>query len=454
MPEAPMPYDPTIAAIRYGYGLPAADPGSVAAMLDRLAGPDRALADWPAPNLAETVPLVQELGRLKVLRRNDPAQDKPYRAVAAELMQMTSVAGRAVIVRCMQSPDGFRERLAGFWGDHFTVVGRRPETRILPFVLLDEAIRPNMTGRFADLLTAVTLHPAMLIYLDQVSSFGPASIVGQRRKRGLNENLARELLELHTLGVGAGYGQDDVRQLAELLTGLTYDLRRGMVFDPRRAEPGAETVLGQVYDGKGMAPIRAALRDIAARPEVAAHLARKLAVHFVADDPDPALVAAIEAAWVGSGGDLPVVYGALLGHEAAWGPELQKARQPFDFMIAALRALQVPGEDIARMGFGPLRRMVLEPMAAMGQPFKTPGGPDGWSEAAEAWITPQGLAARITWGMEVPPRLVRPLPDPVDLAQRALGPMASERLLWAVARAENMREGVGLVLASPEFNRR
>jgi len=261
-------------------------------------------------------------------------------------------------------------------------------------------------------------------------------------------------MELHSLGVGATYAQADVQKMALLLTGLEANLRDGFVFHPNRAEPGAEVVLDKAYGGEGLAPIKAALIDLARHPATAAHIAGKLATHFVADQPDPALVAAMTAAYVASGGALLEVYAAMLNHPAAWVPRQMKARPPVEFVLAALRALGMTGEALKRMARGPFSRLILKPMALMGQEWQNPIGPDGWSEAAEAWITPQGLGARISWAMEVPGRLVRPMPDPVDFANRALGPAADARLLWAAARAETTREGVGLVLASPAFNRR
>jgi len=256
------------------------------------------------------------------------------------------------------------------------------------------------------------------------------------------------------MGVGAGYSQADVRQMARLLTGLDATAEEGFVFRPERAEPGAELVLGRVYGGPGLAPIHAVLHDLGARPETAVHIARKLAVHFVSDLPDAGMVAQMAAAYRDSGGDLIAVYAAMLGHPAAWDGVLHKARQPVDFMQSALRALGVDGAQVLRMRDGVFRRMVLAPMALMGQPWRGPNGPDGWPEAVENWITPQGLAGRIGWAMTAPGRLVAAMPDPRDFAAQALGTAAPERLIWAAARAESAREGVGLVLASPAFNRR
>ncbi len=451
-----MPYDPSLAATRFGYGLPQPKgaPDSAMAMLSALTDPDTVVEAYPIARLAEVAALLDAFLVARRSRGEGTEQDEAYRLAQRNLNKPTLSATRATFARALSNPDGFRERLAAFWGDHFTAAPREGTNKFLPFAMMDQAIRPRMTGRFADMLMAVTTHPAMLIYLDQGTSFGPTSAQGKRTKRGLNENLARELIELHTLGVGAGYAQDDVRQMAELLTGLTVTPTLEMAFEEKRAEPGDETVLGVTYRGAGLEPIRAALYDLAARPETAAHLARKLAVHFVADTPDQGLIDSLTTAYVDSDGDLMTVYAALLDHPAAWATPMQKARQPYDFLLAALRGLDVTADDVVRMADGPFRRMLQDPLTAMGQPFKTPPGPDGWPEEAEAWITPQGLAARITWAMEVPGRLRTPLPDPDVLAQAVLGPWAGERLLWAVSRAENIREGVGLVLVSPEFNRR
>lgn len=446
----------TLAAIRFGFGLPLPEgaPDTATAMLAALAGPDLAAQVWSIDGLAVIQPKLAELRGMKGGGRTNPALKARYDQLTVEVVAAVAHAERMTFVRALSAADGLRERLVAFWSDHFTVLSKTTVEGMMPFALVEDVIRPRMTGRFADLLTEATLHPAMLIYLDQVQSTGPNSFMGQRKDRGLNENLARELIELHAMGVGAGYSQDDVREMAELLTGVTYDARRGMWYERRRAEPGAETVLGQTYDGEGLEPIRRALGDLARRPETAAHIARKLAVHFVSDTPDPGLVAALEAAFLATDGDLMAVYTALLMHPAAWGAAAEKVRQPFDFMVAALRGMGLIGARFLELKRGPFRQQVLRGMAGMGLVWKRPGGPDGWAEEAEAWISPQLLAARITWAMQAPQRLIDTLPDPVAFAQACLGDRASERLLWAAARAENRREGVGLVLASAEFNRR
>jgi uncharacterized protein (DUF1800 family) len=445
---------PTLAAFRFGYGLPYANTSSPKAMLAALAGPDDMAVQHPTMGLTEALPLMARAFEARKMARKDKMLGDEYKSAIRAVTLAAEADIRAQFARALDAQDGFRERLVAFWADHFTTKARSAMERGLPGAMIHDAIRPHISGRFADMLIAATLHPAMLSFLDQSASTGPNSPVGQRRKRGLNENLARELLELHSLGVGANYSQTDVRQMALLLTGLESNPLKGFQFHANRAEPGAEVVLGKPYGGDGLAPIKAALTDLAHRPETAAHIANKLAVHFVADQPNPEMVAALTRAYLDSGGDLQRVYAAMLDHPAAWAPERVKARQPVEFVLAALRAFGMTGTALLRMGRGQFLRMILRPMRLMGQEWQQPIGPDGWSEDAAAWITPQGLGARITWAMEVPGRLMTPMPDPVAFARTALGTAADERLLWAVARAESKREGVGLVLASPAFNRR
>ncbi len=445
----------SIAAFRFGYGLPPVGGSDSASILAGLSGPDLAAERWPSVTMAEILPIALAYQVARKAGRSAMDGDKAaLRKVVRRADGLAMRAAKATVARAVGSEEPMRERLVQFWADHFTVTPKNRVERALPAALVEEAIRPNLMQPFAAMLRAVVTHPAMLIYLNQDTSFGPGSRKGRRRERGLNENLARELLELHTLGVSAGYSQIDVRQLAELLTGLTMVPGKGFAFDAGRAEPGAETVLGTEYSGKALTPILQVLDELAVRPETARHLAGKLAVHFVSDTPDDALVGALEKTWNTGGGDLVEVINALLQHEAAWRPDAGKARQPFDFLVAAFRALGVGADEIYGAKDKDFQRGVLKPLADMGQPLWQAPGPDGWPEVAADWITPQGLAARITWAIEVPERIARPLPDPRAFVKTALGDRASKRLVWAVSAAESVREGVGLTLAAPEFNRR
>lgn len=443
-----------LSAIRFGTGLPA--PGRATtpeAMLAALAGPDLAASAWPGVSREEVTRTYQDAARLRRAVRRDPLLRPAYRDATLATQAVQTKGLLVQMARGVGSEDGFRERLVQFWADHFTTEARFRHDVGLTAGMVEHAIRPHVGGRFLDMLAAATLHPAMLIYLDQVQSVGPGSRAGQRRGSGLNENLARELLELHTLGVGSDYAQEDVRQAAELLTGLTADADQGFFFNANFAEPGAETVLGRSYDGEGIAPVLSLLADLAVHPDTARHLARKLVVHFISDTPDEGQIASMADAYLASDGALAPLYAAMFAHPAAFAPTAHKARQPFDFIMATMRALEVPPAEIIGMGRGEARKRIILPMQAMGQAWARPGGPDGWEEDAAAWITPQGMAARINWAMSAPDDLGR-RPEPRVFVQTALGNRASERLIWAVNAAQDQREGLGLVLAAPEFNRR
>lgn len=446
-----------IAAQRFGYGLRAGRPPE-RAPADQLNRPDRSVRDIP---MSGTAKALEQMASWRELVREHKGGTRPAqlarRRVTQESESWQLNNARIELARAVQADDGYRERLVRFWADHFTVTPRQAVQRPLASTLAEDAIRPNLTGPFATMLRAAVLHPAMILYLDQSSSVGPGSPAGQRNEAGLNENLARELLELHTLGVEGGYTQADVRQAALLLTGLQMDGARGVVFGPRRAEPGAETVLGKSYGaarGARIDDIHALLDDLAVHPETARHMARKLAVHFVSDTPDPALVEDLAALWIRTDGDLMAVSRALATHPAALGERLEKARQPFDFMVASLRALDLRGKDVMDWNDGFLRRTVLNPMAAMGQRWQGANGPDGWEEGIDFWITPIALANRVDWAMSRPSRLRDSLPDPRDFVQMALGDLADDAIITLAARAERKAEGIGLVLASPGFNRR
>lgn len=454
-----MPSFSTISAIRFGTGLsPLHDaPDDAEAILERLAGPDTAARRFPVSGFARRMELGTEFLKLKQKRRNKAdGADRAFLDHRKGMRELVLDDRLATIARAAYSADGFRERLVMFWADHFTTVARGPQFTGIVSSYVNEAIRPHVTGRFADLLKSAALHPVMLVYLDQPSSYGPNSDLGKKRNKGLNENLAREVIELHSLGVGGAYTQGDVRQLAELFTGLTADIRRGFVFRWKQAEPGPETVLGNSYGGgrARLSDIHAALEDLASHPDTARHIARKLAVHFISDTPDPGIVNDIAGAYMDSDGDLMACYRAMLEHFDAWDSFGAKARRPDEFVIATIRALAVPPETLLSLRIKPARDLIFGPLIAMGQKWEEPKGPDGWPEETSAWINPQGLAGRIQWAM-VAPRIFTPdLVDPRSFVTAALSDAASDATRFAAEAAESRWEGVGLILASPEFNRR
>ncbi|WP_158234124.1 DUF1800 domain-containing protein [Oceaniglobus indicus] len=452
--------DATIAAIRYGFGLRASpQPASPTAVLKSLMDADRVVQAYPTTDLDQARQMLLRAKEARIAARDgDPDAQKASDAARDAIRALPREVLRATLARICDADAPMRERLTRFWVDHFTVALTSDAAAALIGSFIDDAIRPNLTGRFADLLRAAVTHPAMLVYLDQVGSIGPGSRVGRKRKAGLNENLAREVLELHTLGVGAAYTQDDVRQFAELLTGLWFGPDRHIPFRPGWAEPGGETVLGRTYgsdDPARVADIHAALDDLSVHPDTARHVSRKLAVHFVADTPSDALVDRMTSAWMATGGDLMAVYESMLDHPEGWGPVGGKAKQPLDFIASSLVALGLSGQDVMALDRKLLRQSVMRPMRLMGQRFLRPAGPDGWPEEAEAWITPLGLAQRIRWGEQMPRRLVAgPLPDPREFLDAVLADAAGERLSWAVGASETVPQGVALVLYSPQFNRR
>jgi uncharacterized protein (DUF1800 family) len=350
----------------------------------------------------------------------------------------------------------FAERWFLFWANHFTVgPGSALQTATIgPFETT--AIRPHVFGPFTDLLLAAETHPAMLLYLDQNRSVGPSSALAQRmagrpagREIGLNENLAREILELHTVGVNAGYTQADVTEFARALTGLTFrgfdatDQAGQSHFRAIAHEPGPRTVMGVRYEVEGEAQSAAILRDLTSRPETARFISRKIARHFVADDPPPGLIARLEQAWLKSDGALDQVAAALISAPEAWAPEAKKFKTPYEFLISSWRAT-----DTAPRAYNELAML-----NAMGQrPFHAPS-PEGWPEEEAAWATPDGIIKRLVWTEGFAPKAVRNR-DPSDLAAQALGARLSPTTATAIARSESRDEGLALLLMSPEFQRR
>jgi uncharacterized protein (DUF1800 family) len=366
---------------------------------------------------------------------------KTYRAEALARIQ------RATIADC-----GFVERLVAFWSNHFCISASKGQpARMWAGSFEREAIRPHVLGHFSDMLKAVEQHPAMLFFLDNQQSIGPDSRAGQRRKRGLNENLAREIMELHTLGVGSGYTQDDVTSFARMITGWTYVGRAGrlgepgtFIFNANAHEPGPQRLLGKTYDNTGLGQGEAALADIARHPATAKFIATKLARHFVADDPPPALVARLQGVFTKTDGDLKAMTLTLVDSNEAWQAPLTKMRSPYDYLIASGRLLARIPED---------PRLYLGGLNMLGQPLWTPPGPNGFPDTNAAWAAPEGMKLRLDIAARISSR-VAPHIDPRELLEVAVGDAASNETRQAVARAETREQAVALLLMSPEFQRR
>jgi uncharacterized protein (DUF1800 family) len=346
---------------------------------------------------------------------------------------------------------GFGERLAIFWANHFAISATKGgNVRMIAGAFEREAIRPHVFGRFADMLLAVETHPAMLFFLDNQQSFGPDSMAGQNRKRGLNENLAREILELHTLGVNGGYTQEDVTSLARIITGWTVVGREGRLGDPgsfaffaNAHEPGQARLLGRIYADAGFEQGKAALLDLARHPATATHIAEKLARHFVADTPPAALVDRLAATFRATDGDLAAVSTALVEAKEAWATDLTKLRSPLEFSIAILRATDARPEP----------QPILGALYVMGQPLWQPAGPNGFPDTFDAWASPEALKTRMDIANAAAARTADRF-DPPGFIEARLGPLLSEDTRSAVARAESRTQGLAIAFMSPEFQRR
>ena len=370
---------------------------------------------------------------------------------------LDGVAARTAAAVASDTP--FVERLTHFWSNHFAVSADKLEVTGLAAAFEFDAIRPHVLGRFHDLLLAVEHHPAMLLYLDQAQSVGPDSPFGQRRmggRAGLNENLSREILELHTLGVRTGYAQADVTELARALTGWTVaGLGRGgprivrgqpgeAVFAPALHQPGARQILGKRYAGGGAGQSAAVLADLAVHPATAKHIATKLVRHFIADDPPPAAVARVEQTFLSSRGDLPTVYRALIAASEGWTTAPAKFRTPWEWTVATLRAIDAPATE---------GRGLVNLFAQLGQPIWRPGQPIGFDDIAASWAGPDALMRRVEAAERLVGRLREP-PDPRALATRLFPDSLAPATAAAIARAESPAQGLALLFVAPQFLRR
>jgi uncharacterized protein (DUF1800 family) len=394
-----------------------------------------------APPINAGQPAPPAVSEAKPKPQEPPPEQKLFRAEAQARFQ-----------RVVHAQVGYVERLVHFWSNHFCVSAAKGGfVRACAGSFEREAIRPHVLGRFGNMLKAVESHPAMLFYLDNAQSFGPHSPAGQRGRRGLNENLAREILELHTLGVNGGYTQADVTSLACIITGWTFAGREGRIGEPGTFvffqlahEPGDHTVLGKVYPAGGIEQGEAALTDLARHPSTARHIATKLARHFVADDPPKGLVDRLARVFRDTDGDLKAVANALIDADEAWSAPLSKMRTPEEFMLASIRAIDRMPEDPGA---------VLGPLFTMGMPLWQPPGPNGWSDTEAAWASPEGMKLRLDVAAAIAAR-VKELINPTELLDTVAGEAASTETRQAVARAESRQQGLALLLMSPEFQRR
>jgi uncharacterized protein (DUF1800 family) len=463
-----------IAVLRFGLG---AKPGDLAAA----AGDPRA---WLKAQIQGAVPLASD----SALARSDQIfagllaareQRQRMQAAAAQtgdaqvanaIREAYQPHYRAQVLARAQSAAlttrPFAERLVHFWSNHFAVSADKGVVFGLAGTLENEAIRPNVGGRFVDLLTSVEQHPAMIAFLDNQYSAGKDSMAARfasrrvdtgrnpaNRQLGINENLAREILELHTLGVNGGYSQADVISFAQVITGWSIGGGKGRLaggepgrfyFRENLHQPGAKVLLGKTYTEQGIRQGEAVLADLSRRPETARFIATKLVRHFIADDPPPAAVGRVARVFLKSGGDLPQVYAALIESPEGWQPDARKFKTPEDFVFSTLRSLNVSPTQPEE---------VIRTFALLGQRQYTPGSPAGWPDISKSWDGSDALMHRVLWASRVGAKYESGV-EPSELAASSLGAYARPETLTALGRATSSGQAVALLLMSPEFQRR
>ncbi|MER2490526.1 DUF1800 domain-containing protein [Catenovulum sediminis] len=378
----------------------------------------------------------------------NPMMSQDIDALRKQINQSSLQLAADTFHYAIETDMGFQARLLDFFSNHFSVTMSGNVMRAIAPTLEREAIAPHIAGKFEDLLLAVEQHPAMLIYLNNERSVGPNSKFARKRKnKGLNENLAREILELHTLGVNGGYQQNDVKALAKAITGWSvghpkYKQAGKFIFRIEQHEPGTRTILAKRYAQSDVTQGEAILRDLAVHPATAQHISFKLARHFIADQPAPKLVDDMTKVWLTTGGDLKAVLSCLIDHPLSWQTQPQKFKTPREFAISAYRATGVKFSN---------NRRALEVLKVLGQfPFAA-GSPAGYGDVASAWDGSEAFMARIEWSEHISARVKK---MPLEIAQACLGEQLTERTATYIKRAESRQQACALLLMSPEFQRR
>jgi uncharacterized protein (DUF1800 family) len=406
----------------------------------------------PAP--VAGMPTLQQ--NLTLEYQGEQAPDGSAARTAAEAALQAAFAAdvQSFLTYAVTTTVPFRERLVWFWSNHFAIMALSGTVMAAAGPYIRTAIRPNITGTIASMLQAVVTHPAMFCGLDGEVSVGPQSQEGMAALRqgkavNINENLGREILELYTVGIDAGYTQADVDALAYLLTGgdeaNTLGGTLGYVYNPRKQQPGNFTLLGVTYPGT-QSGMMSALHDLGTNPATYAHLAAKLVTHFVSDTPSAADIAVVTQAFASTGGSLPAAHAAIVGLQSAWVP-LQKLRTPQEFVVAALRASNATAATIAAMP-APLAGT----LSSMSQPLWQPQFPNGWSDLAADWTGPQPMLMRADWANAYAATITGSTPQAAAAA--SVQPLLSSRTAAFLQGVTNVPEQFALLFCSPEFQRR
>ena len=397
-------------------------------------------------NLKTTQQLVEEIASMRRKRMSN-ASRKDFRKQATKQLEAEVTAA---VNHGLRTDAPFAERLVRFWSNHFTVSGEgEKEVRYLAGAYEREAIRPNVFGKFADMVLASARHPAMLIYLDQVRSVGPNSKIGKRRSAGLNENYARELMELHTLGVDGGYDQSDVEALAKILTGWTIGgfgrkSSRPITpfnFEASIHEPGSKTLLGRKISENGEKEGREAIKLLVRHPSTAKFVATKLVQHFVADLPPKDDVDKIAKVFQDTDGDLAQVSMALIDLRSAFTTEARKFRPPQEYILAVARALQLREVPVK----------FLSSLRPMRHPYWGAMSPAGYKDTAQAWADPDALVKRTALARQIADTAQLSLSDISAQAPQIIEAHDPAGLTNALSSQANSKDALALFFASPDF---
>lgn len=398
---------------------------------------------------------------LRYSRASNAGDSVQLEAIESEMIQLRDSGRRQLFADAVGSATGFADRLHMFWSDHFSVIPGPTNRHPYHVSYQQECIRGNIGKTFFQMLADVITHPSMCIYLNQNASSGPNSKYAKRNSRaGLNENLGRELIELHTIGVDSPYTQEDVRQSALMLTGLrVVDSMGGRVFDQTWEEPGPKTILGMTFQpstGNNLNHIYDYLYALSVHPFTARHISYKLACHFTSDVPDENLVSAMAKEWLRTKGNLLMVYRVMLLHPATLKSFNSKVKRPFEYVVSGLRALGVTSDDVLSMSNGTFNNNVYLAVRSMGQDLDYVPGPNGWPEQAAQWASPGHYSTRIMWSHNAPIRILGApnLPEPSLSASNAFGLTVNPELALAITRAPTQQEATTILLASSDFNRR
>ena len=439
-----------IAFQRFGFG---AKPGGLARMGNDPEGAIRTEVASPRIALINR-PTLPAYGKACV-----ESQMGFERAEAIRRLEMN-----ARIDKQMSVEIGFVERLVVFWANHFSMTVNKSETQRGTIGQWErDVVRRHVLGKFVNMLRGTIQHPAMIGYLDNEDSIGPRSPTGQDWGVGYNENLAREVMELHTVGSSGGYTEADVTAFAKILTGWSYvrgweadggynggtpQNRGRFIYRPDWHEPGPIRLMGKVYAPTGQRQAEQALDDLAAHPETAEHIAFKLIRHFITDQPTPAMVNVLKQKFLQTGGDLKAVSLALLDLPQAWALPLRKLRTPYEMTVAQYRALGVRYQPDDTWAFSEL-------LYALNQMAWESPSPEGYSDDTPTWLNPDAMRIRLdiaqfsSWYYV--PNNNR---NVVALANSLFGAALSPQTRNRITNAEYNNAALTILFSSPEFQRR